>query len=108
MAQCNVTAAERVTRNRSCTQRHAGGLWGGEPAHRTTPPSWWEEGGCDADGVRRVAAERPYHRHPQLHVDREAGRDCVLSVELVPAELLTVKRLHGSRSALVSGCQAGR
>jgi hypothetical protein len=36
MAPCHVTAAER--------QDTQGGLWGGEPANRTTPPSWWEEG----------------------------------------------------------------
>jgi hypothetical protein len=32
-------------------------------------------GECEADGVMRVAAERPYHRQPQLNADREAGRD---------------------------------
>jgi hypothetical protein len=55
-------------------------------------------GGCEADGVRRVAAERPYPRQPQMNADREAGRDCVLSAELVTAELITVTLLKVSRS----------
>src|SRR5712691_3649788 len=43
-----------------------------------------------------------------MNADREAGRDCVLSAEIVTATLLTVKLLNGSRSACVSWCQAGR
>jgi hypothetical protein len=55
------------------------------------------EGGCDADGVRSVAAERPYPRPPQRNADREAGRDGVLSAELVTAKRITVTRLKVSR-----------
>jgi hypothetical protein len=65
-------------------------------------------GGCEADGVMSVAAERPYPRQPQMNADREAGRDCVLSAELVTAKLITVQLLHVSRSEFLSWCQAGR
>ena len=55
-----------------------------------------------------TAAKRSYHRQPQMHAAREAGRDCVQAAELVTAKLLTVKLLNGSWSALWSWCQAGR
>src|SRR5262249_51194172 len=50
----------------------------------------------------------PDHRQPQMHADRDAGRYGVLSAERVTVQLLTVKRLHGSRSAFVSWCHADR
>jgi hypothetical protein len=54
-------------------------------------------GGCEADGVMSVAAERPYPRPPQMNADREAGRDCVLSAELVTAKRITVQLLKVSQ-----------
>src|SRR5712691_11789821 len=43
-----------------------------------------------------------------MNADREAGRDCVLSAEIVTADLITGKLLNVSRSELWSWCQAGR
>jgi hypothetical protein len=89
MAQCNVTAAER---------RYMQGGFRVE-SRPIEPPllPGGRRGGCDADGVMRVAAERPYSRPPQRHADREAWRDCVLAAELVTAKLITVQLLKVSR-----------
>jgi hypothetical protein len=54
-------------------------------------------GGCEADGVMSVADEQPYPRPLQMNADRKAGRDGVLSAELVTAKLLTVPYLTVSR-----------
>jgi hypothetical protein len=54
-------------------------------------------GGCEADGMMSVTDERPYQRPPQMNADRDAGRDCVLSAELVTAKLITVTLLKVSR-----------
>jgi hypothetical protein len=58
--------------------------------------------------MRSVAAERPYYRQPQLHADRDAGRDGGLSAAFVTAQLLTVQFLKASRSAFVLWGYAGR
>jgi hypothetical protein len=77
---------------------------GGVPTNGTSMPTsigLSRRGGGGADGVRSVAAARPYPSPPPRNADWEAERDGVLSAALATATRITAQPLKVSRRVMV-------
>ena len=83
----NAGRESRLSRNVRHHKRFSKGYAAGERAamFHDTAARVYRSAPCNV-----TVAERPYRRPPQGKADREAGRGCVLSVELVTTKLITV------------------